>query len=92
MEKLPLNVKGEIRQELSFEIVKTSFSLSEMSYVAEKTTPKLQMNVAFLLVHVNESSLSINEENAGISYWKVYRALLKASGKSTTYSFMFFKR
>ena len=92
MEKLPLNVKGEIRQELSFEIVKTRFSLSEMLYVAEKTTPKLEMDAAFLLVHLNESSLSINEENAEISYWKVCRALLKTSGKSMTYSFTFFKR
>ena len=84
VEKLLLNMKGDIRQELSFDIVKTSFRLSEMSHVAEKAIPKLQMDVAFFVVHANEYRLSINEENAGISYAKFYKALLRATGKSMT--------
>ena len=88
MEKLLLNMKGDIRQQLSFDIVKTSFRLSEMSHVAEKAIPKLQMDVAFFVVHANEPCLSINEENAGIGYAKIYKALLRATGKSMTYSFM----
>ena len=92
VEKLLLNMKGDVRQELSFDIVKTSFRLSEMSHVAEKAIPKLQMDVAFFVVHANESRLSINEENAGIGYAKLYKALLQATGKSMTYSFMFFKQ
>ena len=92
VEKLLLNMKGDIRQQLSFDIVKTSFRLSEMSHVAERAIPKLQMDVAFFVVHANESRLSINEENAGIGYAKLYKALLQATGKSMTYSFMFFKQ
>ena len=92
VEKLLLNMKGDIRQELSFDIVKTSFRLSEMSHVAEKAIPKLQMDVAFFAVHANESRLSINEENAGIGYAKLYKALLQATGNSMTYSFIFFKQ
>ena len=84
VEKLLLNMKGDIRQQLSFDIVKTSFRLSEMSHVAEKAIPKLQMDVAFFVVHANEYRLSINEENAGISYAKFYKALLRATGKSMT--------
>ena len=92
VEKLLLNMKGDIRQELSFDIVKTSFRLSEMSHVAEKAIPKLQMDVAFFVVHANEPCLSINEENAGIGHAKIYKALLRATGKSMTYSFIFFKQ
>ena len=84
VEKLLLNMKGDIRQQLSFDIVKTSFRLSEMSHVAEKAIPKLQMDVAFFVVHANETCLSINEENAGIGYAKFYKALLRATGKSMT--------
>ena len=84
VEKLLLNMKDDIRQQLSFDIVKTSFRLSEMSHVAEKAIPKLQMDVAFFVVHANEPCLSINEENAGIGYAKIYKALLRATGKSMT--------
>ena len=38
------------------------------------------MDIAFFVVHANESRLSINEENAGIGYAKIYRALLEATG------------
>ena len=33
------------------------------------------------VVHVHESRLSINEDNAGIGYSKFYRALLGATGE-----------
>ena len=92
VEKLLLNMKGDIRQQLSFDIVKTSFRLSEMLHVAERAIHKLKMDVAFFVVHANESRLSINEENAGIGYAKLYKALLQATGKSMTYYFMFFKQ
>ena len=37
--------------------------------------------MAFFVVHAHESRLSINEDNAGIGYAKVYRALLEATGE-----------
>ena len=81
VEKLLLDTKGDIRRELSFDIAKTYFRLSQMSDMCEKTIPKLHMDVAIFVVHANESRLSINEENAGIGYAKVYKALLQATGK-----------
>ena len=53
-----------------------------MSEMCETTIPKLQMDVAIFVVHAHESRLSINEDNAGIGYAKIYRALLKATGRS----------
>ena len=43
--------------------------------------PTLGMDMAFSVVHAHESRLSINEDDAGIGYAKIYRALLKATGK-----------
>jgi len=43
------------------------------------------MDLAVFVVHANESRLSINEENAGIGYAKIYRALVQATGKSLDY-------
>ena len=62
---------------------KLNFRLSEMSDVYKKTVPQLQMDYAVLVVHAHESRLSINEDNAGIGYTKIYRALLQATGRST---------
>ena len=56
------------------------FSLSEMSELSSKKIPGLQMDLAVFVVHAHESRLSINEENAGIGYAKIYRALLQATG------------
>lgn len=39
------------------------------------------MDYAVLVVHAHESRLSINEDNAGIGYAKIYRALLQATGR-----------
>ena len=57
------------------------FSLAEMSDMSTKIIPKLEMDMAFFVVHAHESRLWINEDNAGIGYAKIYRALLKAAGK-----------
>ena len=58
------------------------FSLSEMTQLSDKTVPGLdEMDVAVFVVHAHESRLSINEENAGIGYAKLYRALLEKTGK-----------
>ena len=56
------------------------FSLSEMTQLSDKTIPGLEMDVAVFVVHAHESRLSINEENAGIGYAKLYRALLEKTG------------
>ena len=62
---------------------KRNFRLSEMSDVCENIIPQLQMDYAVLVVHAHESRLSINEDNAGIGYAKIYRALLRATGRLT---------
>ena len=53
-----------------------------MTQLSDKTVPGLdEMDVAVFVVHAHESRLSINEENAGIGYAKLYRALLEKTGK-----------
>ncbi|XP_022804620.1 uncharacterized protein LOC111341860 isoform X2 [Stylophora pistillata] len=59
---------------------KRNFRLHEMQDVCERTIPMLQMDYAVFVVHANESRLSINEDNAGIGYAKIYRTLLQATG------------
>ena len=61
---------------------KRKFRLHEMTDVCGKTIPMLQMDYAVFVVHAHESRLSINEDNAGIGYAKIYRALLQATGRS----------
>ncbi|XP_022804645.1 uncharacterized protein LOC111341875 [Stylophora pistillata] len=60
-------------------VEKHSFRLAQMSENVEKI-PTLEMNMAFFVVHAYESRLSINEDNSGIGYAKIYRALLQATG------------
>ena len=55
-----------------------------MSEMVDKI-PTLEMDMAFFVVHANESRLSINEDNAGIGYARIYRALLQATGKKRKY-------
>ena len=71
------------KRKLGFElsVKKHYFSLSEMSELSSKKIPSLQMDLAVFVVHAHESRLSINEDNAGIGYAKVYKALLQATGK-----------
>ena len=45
-----------------------------MSEMVDKI-PTLVMDMAFFVVHAHESRLAINEDNAGIDYAEIYRAL-----------------
>ena len=58
------------------------FPLSKMTEWSSKTIPGLEMDVAVFVVHAHESRLSINEENAGIGYAELYRALQKRTGNT----------
>ena len=62
-------------------VVNHYFPLSEMTQLSDRTIPELDMDVAVFVVEAHESRLSINEENAGIGYAKLYRALLEKTGK-----------
>ena len=66
---------------LKFLIDRLTFGLPLMAELCEKTLPKLAMDVAVFVVHANESRLSINEDNAGIGYARLYRALLQKTGE-----------
>ena len=57
-----------------------TFGLQRMGEVCEKILPSLVMDIAVFVVHANESRLSINEDNAGIGYARIYRALLQKTG------------
>ena len=75
-------VLQEMKAKLGFDSVKKHyFSLAEMPEMTHNTIPKLEMDMAFFVVHAHESRLSINEDNAGIGYAKIYRALLEATGE-----------
>ena len=55
------------------------FSLNEIDELSEKVIPSLKMDFAVFVVHAQESRVSIND---GRGYTKVYRALMKATGKN----------
>jgi len=57
------------------------FALSKMTQLSDEAIPGLEMDVAVFVVHAHKSRLSINEDNAGIGYAKLYRALLEKTGK-----------
>ena len=59
------------------------FALRDMSQVCENIIPdQIKVDdVAVFVVHAHESRLSINEDNAGIGYAKIYRTLLEATGE-----------
>ena len=71
------------KAKLGFDLVveKHYFSLAQMHEIATKTIPELKIDVAFFVVHAHESRLSINEDNAGIGYANIYRALMEATGE-----------
>ncbi|XP_022804639.1 uncharacterized protein LOC111341870 isoform X2 [Stylophora pistillata] len=50
-----------------------------MSETADQI-PTLEMGMAFFMVHAHECVLSINEDDAGIGYAKIYRVLQQATG------------
>ena len=73
----------EPKLNFAFSIQSHYFVLRDMSQVCENIIPD-QIKVddfAVFVVHAHESRLSINEDNAGIGYAKIYRALLRATGK-----------
>ena len=57
------------------------FGLRRMAEMVETTLPTLKMDFAIFVVHAKESRLSINEENAGIGYARLYRTLLQLTGE-----------
>ena len=65
-----------------FSTDKRYFNVNEMPKFCETTLPQLEMDFAIFVLHAEESRLSINEDNAGIGYTKIYRALLHATGES----------
>jgi len=73
----------DIEEKLSFKISvkKHYFNRSQMSEMCDSIKSELQMDFAFFVVHAQESRLSINEENAGIGYAKIYKALLEKTGE-----------
>ena len=70
----------EEKHGLKFSIDRLTFGLPLMAELCEKTLPKLAMDVAVFVLHADESRLSINEDNAGIGYARLYRALLQKTG------------
>ena len=74
---------NETKQNLHFDfsVEEHYFSLPQISELSEKIIPQLQMDFAVFVVHAHESRLSINEDDCG--YTKVYRALLRATGKNS---------
>ena len=73
----------EKKLNFAFSIESHYFALRDMSQLCENKIPaKIKVDdVAVFVVHAHESRLSINEDNAGIGYAKIYRALLQATGE-----------
>lgn len=73
----------EPKLNFAFSIQSHYFVLRDMSQVCENIIPdQIKVDdVAVFVVHAHESRLSINEDNAGIGYAKIYRALRRATGK-----------
>lgn len=68
------------RSKQAFSVQRHYFSLPKMFEISNETIPGLNMDLAVFVVHAHESRLSINEENAGIGYAMIYRALLEKTG------------
>ncbi|XP_078380107.1 uncharacterized protein LOC144663044 isoform X3 [Oculina patagonica] len=71
--------KMEDKNKFKIAVDKRCFRLQQMPEICE-TIPQLQMDFAIFVVHAHESRLSINEDNAGIGYAKIYRTLLQVTG------------
>ncbi|XP_022804624.1 uncharacterized protein LOC111341861 isoform X3 [Stylophora pistillata] len=78
IESLLLTVQNDAK--MRFAVDKRNFRLREMSEMCETLIPGLQMDFAIFAVNAHESRLSINEDNAGIGYANIYRALQEATG------------
>ena len=79
------------KHEIEFSTDKHYFGVNEMPKFCETTIPQLKMDFAIFVVHAEESRLSINEDNAGIGYTKIYRALLQATGEWYKYKYKYIK-
>ena len=73
----------EPKLNFAFSIQSHYFVLRDMCQVCESIIPdQIKVDdVAVFVIHAHESRLSINEDNAGIGYAKIYRALLQATGE-----------
>ena len=78
-EKLLKSIREKLRFDIS--IAQHYFRLREMSETCERINSEPQMDFVIFVVHAHEPDLSINEDNAGISYAKIYRALLQKTGE-----------
>ena len=79
VEKLLKSIREKLRFDIS--IAQHYFYLREISKTCERINSELQIDFAIFVVHAHEPDLSINEDNAGISYAKIYRALLQKTGE-----------
>ena len=77
----------EPKLDFAFSIQPHYFVLRDMSQVCEniiRFPGQIKVDdVAVFVVHAHESRLSINEDNAGIGYAKIYRALHQATGENS---------
>ena len=77
----------EPKLDFAFSIQPHYFVLRDMSQVCEsiiRFPDQIKVDdVAVFVVHAHESRLSINEDNAGIGYAKIYKALLQATGENS---------
>ena len=80
VETFLLKMQNDLKRRIS--VGKRYFRLQQMSEMCETVIPALQMDCAIFVVHAHESRLSINEDNAGIGYARLYRALQQATGRS----------
>ena len=75
----------EPKLNFAFSIQSHYFVVRDMSQACEsiiRFPDQIKVDdVAVFVVHAHESRLSINEDNAGIGYAKIYRALLQATGE-----------
>ena len=82
VEKLLKSIGEKLRFDIS--IAQHYFHLREMSGIIDRINSEPQMDFAIFVVHAHESRISINEDNAGIAYAKIYRALLQKTGELIT--------
>ncbi|XP_022804627.1 uncharacterized protein LOC111341863 [Stylophora pistillata] len=82
VEELLNAIKGKTT-DIDIQTKKEYFRLHQMSELAktidEQTNSGQKMDYAIFAINAHESRLSINEENAGIGYARIYRALLMAT-------------
>ena len=83
VEKLLMDVQEKCGIKISAEPL--HFGLQQMKELVDTTLPTLKMDFAIFVLHAGESRLSVNEDNAGIGYAKLYRALLQATGQFTKF-------